>query len=68
MRESFFQENRENRIRERVVKRECNKVHQLVNYDLMLHRISGLNALASVDYKWWRKACKMNTKSEKGPE
>ena len=37
-------------------------------YILILHRISRLNAPASVGYKCWRKTCKMNTKSERGPE
>ena len=32
----------------------------------MLHRISRLNAPASVDYKRLRKAYNMNTKSERG--
>ena len=36
--------------------------------EAMLHRISRLNAPASVDYKRLRKAYKMNTKLEKGPE
>ena len=35
---------------------------------LMLHKISRLNAPTSVDYEWWRKAYKMNTKSERGSE
>ena len=39
-----------------------------IQINVILHRISGLNAPASVGYKWWQKACKMNTKSERGPE
>ena len=34
----------------------------------MLHIISRLNALASMDYQWLWKAYKMNRQSERGPE
>ena len=33
---------------------------------MILHRISRLNASTSMDYGWWRKAYKTNTKSERG--
>ena len=35
---------------------------------LMLHRISRLNASASIDYQWLRKAYKMNRQSKRGSE
>ena len=41
---------------------------KLIKHILILHRISRLNASTSVDYGWWRKAYKTNTKSERESE
>ena len=46
----------------------CSFIEHAGEWIVILHRISRLNAPASVGYTWWQKTCKMNTKSERGPE